>query len=103
MSSRLEILLQYYNEDPHDPFNIYALAMEQLKSNADESLRLFEELMERHEDYVPTYYHAALLYQQRDERDKAISTYEKGIEVARKQNDLKALRELQSAYDEMLF
>ena len=103
MSSRLEILIQYYKEDPSDPFNAYALATEYLKSNAGEAQRLFEELMLRHPSYVPTYYHAAKLFQEHGEREKAIATYEKGIEVAREMNDVKALRELRSAYDELVF
>lgn len=103
MSSRLEILLQYYKEEPHDPFNVYALAMEYISSDTGKALSLFEELLSQHEQYVPTYYHAAKLYTELNEREKAISTFEKGIAIAKKMNDNKAARELKSAYDEFMF
>jgi len=101
--NRLELLLKYYEDDPHDPFNIYALAIEYLKSDQKKSSELFDLVMLEHPDYVPTYYHAAKLYQDLGEREKAISIYEKGIAVAMKNKDMKAHRELQSAYNELMF
>jgi lipoprotein NlpI len=103
MSTRLDILLQFYNDDPNDPFNSYALAIEYLKSDFTKAQHYFEKLLSEHEYYVPTYYHAAKLYQDLGEVDKAMSVYEKGIAVAKSQNDTKAAKELKSAYDEMMF
>ena len=102
-TDRIKQLLQYYNEDPGDPFNLYALAQEYLKSDPAKSRVLFETLLQQHRDYLPTYYHAAKLYQDMNEKAKAIQVYEDGIEVAKKVNDMKALRELRSAYDELMF
>jgi tetratricopeptide (TPR) repeat protein len=101
--NRLELLLRYYEDDPHDPFNIYALAIEYLKSDIEKSRELFDKVMLEHPDYVPTYYHAAKLYQDLGDKEKAISIYEKGIAVAFRNNDRKAHRELQSAYNELMF
>jgi Tfp pilus assembly protein PilF len=101
--NRLELLLKYYEDDPNDPFNIYALAIEYLKSDTEKSRELFDKVMLEHPDYVPTYYHAAKLYQDVGEKDRAASIYEKGIEVALQNKDLKAHRELKSAYDELMF
>lgn len=103
MSTRLDILLKFYDDDPNDPFNIYALAIEYQKSDLVKARAYFEKLLSEHPHYVPTYYHAAKLFQDIGEVDRAISTYEKGIEVAKSQNDTKAARELKSAYDELMF
>lgn len=101
--TRLDALLQYYKEEPNNPFNVYALALEYLKSDIQRAKELFDELLSMHEDYIPTYYHAAGFYQQIGNKDKALAIYEKGIMKAKKVNDNKALRELQSAHDELLF
>ena len=100
---RLKVLEGFYHEDPDDPFNVYALALEYLKTDTQKSLQLFEELLASHPDYVPTYYHAAKLYYELHERDKSISVYEKGLQVALKSKDMKAHRELKAAYDEMMY
>ena len=100
---RLNVLEDYYHDDPRDPFNIYALAIEYLKTDVQKSLKLFEELLLNHPDYLPTYYHAAKLYQELNERDKSIAVYEKGLQVSLKNKDLKAHRELKAAYDELMF
>jgi tetratricopeptide (TPR) repeat protein len=103
MSTRLDTLLQFYNEDPQDPFNSYALAIEYLKTDLTKSQEYFERLITEYESYVPTYYHAAKLFQETGNIEKAIQVYEKGIAVAKSQNDLKAARELKSAFDELTF
>jgi tetratricopeptide (TPR) repeat protein len=103
MSTRLDTLLQFYKDDPNDPFNIYALAIEYQKSDAAKAQIYFEKLLTEYADYVPTYYHAAKLYHDLGNVEKAIDTYEKGIAVAKQKNDLKAARELKSAYDELMF
>jgi lipoprotein NlpI len=100
---RLHQLLQFYKDEPNDPFNAYALALEYQKYDAEKAKEFFDLLITEHEGYVPTYYHAAKFYQALGERDRAIQLYEKGIAEAKKKNDLKALRELQSAYQELVF
>jgi tetratricopeptide (TPR) repeat protein len=102
-SSRLELLEEYYRQDPSDPFNVYALAIEYLKSDTGRSKEYFTELLEKHPDYLPSYYHAAKLFVDLDEKEKAIEVYEKGIALAKTKKEFKALRELQSAYDELMF
>ena len=103
MSTRLDTLLQHYHEDPLDPFNIYALAIEYQKSDIEKALYYFDKLLREHALYVPTYYQAAKLLQETGSIQRAIEVYEKGIAVARSQNEMKAARELQSAYDELTF
>jgi hypothetical protein len=60
-------------------------------------------LLERHATYLPTYYHAARLYQELNNREKAISVYERGIALAKDLKDTKTMRELRSALDELTF
>lgn len=101
--SRLEILLGYYRTEPHDPFNLYALALEYSKHDLEKARQFFDLLLTDHPDYLPTYYHAARFYSELGDRDKAIIVYEKGIDLATKLKEQKTLRELRSAYEEMLF
>jgi len=102
-NSRLALLEQFYKEEPNDPFNIYALALEYLKTEPGKARDLFLRLLSHHETYLPTYYHAALLFQEMMDKELATQTYEKGISLARKLGDHKAERELKSALDEMNF
>jgi tetratricopeptide (TPR) repeat protein len=99
---RLTLLQQYYKEDPGDPFNIYALALEYLKYDTGKSAELFEILLTNHESYIPTYYHAGKLYEQQGDSNRAIRIYEKGMEQSKKVNDVKAFRELKAACDELM-
>ena len=102
-TERIKQLQQYYAEDPHDPFNIYALALEYLRLEPAKARQLFDILLAHHGEYLPTYYHAARFFQDSGEKEKAIKIFQSGIALARKLNNSKALRELQSAYDELTF
>jgi tetratricopeptide (TPR) repeat protein len=101
--TRLEQLQQFLAEEPNDPFNIYSLALEYLKTDPSETMRLFETLVTRHHNYLATYYHFGKLCHESGDREKALAILEQGIAVARQQNASKALRELQSAYQEIQF
>jgi tetratricopeptide (TPR) repeat protein len=100
---RLQQLFTFLEEDPDDPFNLYAIALEYLKNQDEKALQYFEKLLQEHPDYVATYYHAAQLYLDLDMKEKAAQTYQKGIEKAKDQQNALALRELQNAYNQYLF
>ena len=102
-ADRLKQLQKFYEEDPLDPFNLYALALEYLKVDLALSRKHFQLLLANHPAYLPTYYHAAKLFHDTGDREGAIAVFENGIALARKNNDVKTLRELRSAYDEMMF
>ncbi len=102
-SSRLPQLLAFLEEDPEDPFVLYALATEYRSEQPLKALSFYEHLLEKHPHYVATYYHAALLYVDREEPEKAEQTFERGIVEAKEQNEALALRELQNAYNNFLF
>jgi tetratricopeptide (TPR) repeat protein len=102
-SDRIAQLQRFFDEDPDDPFNLYALALEHQKDDRRKALEIFETLLEKHATYLPTYYHAAKLYQELNDREKAISVYERGIVLAKDLSDRKTMRELRSALDELTF
>lgn len=99
---RLEQLRSFYEEEPNDPFNAYALATELLKFDLQAARQLFEELLLKHPTYWATYYHAAALYTSLEEFDLAEQTYQKGIEITTKLQNEKALKELKGAYQMFL-
>ncbi len=100
---RLAQLLTFLKEEPNDPFILYAIATEYSQNEPRKALEYYEKLLSEHENYVATYYHAAKLYANLEEKDKAENTFLKGIAIARIQNESLALRELQNAYNEFLF
>lgn len=100
---RLSQLQTFLKEEPNDPFILYAIATEYSQEDPEKALSYYEKLLIEHENYVATYYHAAKLYIDLDETEKAEKTYKKGIEIAREQGESLALRELQNAYNEFLF
>ena len=102
-SDRITELRRFYDEDPADPFNLYALALEYRNNDRAKALEIFEALLEKHATYLPTYYHAAKLYQEVNNTEKAIDVYRRGISLAKDLNDTKTMRELTSALDELMF
>ena len=99
-SGRIRLLEQYAKEDPNDPFPPYALALELFQSNPLRAAELFSYLMAQHADYVPTYYHAALLARLQSNQTQAENIALRGIEKAKASGDQKAATELRSLLDE---
>lgn len=96
--NRLEQLLEYFREDPGDPFTRFALASEYWKRGVTDRARiLFEELIETDPTYVGTYYHLGKLYEALGRPEDAQRVYEAGILVARRMHDFHARSELQGA------
>lgn len=102
-NTRLQKLLEFYQNEPNDPFLKYALATEYLSaSNYETALKFFEDLKDNHEDYVGTYYHLGKLYEKIDRKEDAIATYQKGMQVARSARDNHAYSELQTVYNSIM-
>jgi hypothetical protein len=99
---RVKQLEKWMQDDPSDPFNKYALALEMLHANKNNAAILFTELLDAHSDYLPTYYTAAQFYADLDNK-KALSILEKGIELATLHKDAKATKELKALLDQLLF
>ncbi|MCJ8211237.1 tetratricopeptide repeat protein [Mucilaginibacter sp. RS28] len=98
-SGRLEKLLEFIKNEPNDEFLQYALATEFLRlGDTDKALSYYEGLVDKHPNYVGTYYHLGKLYEQLGRQPDAVTTYEKGMQVARTARDNHAFNELQGAY-----
>ncbi|HZY81829.1 MAG TPA: tetratricopeptide repeat protein [Cyclobacteriaceae bacterium] len=100
---RITQLEEFLKEDPDDAFSAYALALEYLKSDQQRSHDLFSTLLKKKPDYLPTYYPFAHLLIELQQPDKAESIFKQGIDLARRKNDSKTLKELTSAYNDWLF
>ena len=101
--SRLEQLLRFIEEDPTDPFNIYAVAMEYLKLDSSKATPFFEKLLEKFPTYTPTYYTFGKLLQSEGHFAKAKMVFESGIELTTRKQETKALAELRNALSELEF
>jgi tetratricopeptide (TPR) repeat protein len=97
MSNIIEQLERFIKEDPDDPFNYYALALEYLKLDIVKAQKLLEQLITHHRTYVPTYYQLGQLYAEQGKTEDAISILERGIVIAREAGDHKAMREMEGA------
>ena len=102
-NQRLILLQKYHKQEPNDPFNIYGLALEYRNFDQPKAAEYFNLLLENHESYLPTYYHAAQLFSELGQVDKADTIYNAGIKLAQEQSDALALRELQNAYSNFQF
>jgi Tfp pilus assembly protein PilF len=101
MPDRIQLLQKFLEDDPSDSFTRYALALEYVKVDPQKAMETFHSLLSLDNTYLPTYYQLAKLYESLGQRENALRTYEKGIVIAKKQNDLKTLGELTSAMEEM--
>jgi len=95
--SRIDLLEKFISEDPADPFNYYALALEYLQTNPAKATELFDQVLSDYPDYLPVYYTAGTFYAETSNDIKAMEILNKGVDLARRKSDLKALRELQNA------
>ncbi|MDI1233085.1 MAG: tetratricopeptide repeat protein [bacterium] len=101
---RLKILQDWLEKSPNDPFLHFGIAMEYLSSELiAEALEKLEYISEQFPDYLANYYQLAKLYETNNNENKAIATYEKGIEIAQQQGDKKTAGELLSALEELTF
>jgi tetratricopeptide (TPR) repeat protein len=101
-NSLLPDLLAFYEEDPNDPFNIYALAIEYVKSDSKKAEQFFKILLTQHPDYLPTYYHAGAFFAALENVEQAEGIYQKGVALALLQKNTRAHQELQRAYNTFL-
>ncbi|GAB4255816.1 MAG: hypothetical protein Kow0079_12790 [Vicingaceae bacterium] len=98
MEDRIKEIEKMMKADPSDRFLNYALAIEYEKiGDKSKAVEILENLLSKAPDYLGGYYKLGQLYEQKDQPDKAITIYKKGIELAKTQNDQKTLSELNEA------
>ena len=100
--SRLDQLLAFYQDDPNDPFTVYALATEYRATDPQKAMDYYQTLLTEHPDYVGTYYHAGKLFEQLGNPAEAEKVYRKGLQVSRRAGQLHAASELQQALNSCL-
>lgn len=104
MNDRINELQKLLQDEPEDRFLHYALGLEYIKTgNPDRALARFEFLLNKYSEYLPVYYQAAQLYVEKGDYQKAQSTYENGMALARRLNETKTLQELSNAFNNFLY
>jgi hypothetical protein len=101
-NERLTQLLKFLKEDPDDPFNIYCLANEYKNNDPVKAMNYYQNLLDNHANYLPTYYHMAELHINNNEIEQAAKVIAGGITLAIEQNDQLALRELRNLQNNLL-
>jgi tetratricopeptide (TPR) repeat protein len=101
MLDRIKLLEGFIKEDPSDPFNYYALGLELAKKDKHKALDIFKQLIKDRGDYLPSYYQLAKLYEDVGQKESALSTYHKGILIAKQQKDFKTQQELTAALEHL--
>jgi tetratricopeptide (TPR) repeat protein len=100
LANHIEELKKYLEDDPGDTFTLYALALELVKIESyAEAQTIFSGLVEKYPDYLPAYYQYGKLSEKMNDFTKANETYIKGIELAKKKNDLKTMNEIKEAFN----
>ena len=95
---RVRELVTYMEEEPDNPFNIYALALEYQNQDKEKASFYFNKLLKEHKNYLPTYYHAALFFSDNQDNIKADQVFQQGIALAQQQGNQHARKELENAY-----
>jgi tetratricopeptide (TPR) repeat protein len=100
--TRLEMLTQFLEQNPNDPFARYGLAMEYSKlGQIETALQQFNKLLELHPDYTNGYFMAAQTLAKADRTDEAKAMLNKGIESAQRTGNRHALSEMTAMLDEL--
>lgn len=98
MMNRKEHIRTMLVDSPNDAFLRYALALEFAKENDIEAaINVTKVLLKEQPDYLGAYYQLGKWYEAIEDFKAAIEVYEKGIDLAEKQNNLKAKSELEQA------
>jgi len=101
-NDRIAQLKEFLENDPHDSFTRYALALEYAGlGETPLAISLLLEVLEGNPAYIPAYQQLGFQYQKLDRGTEAIQVLQRGVEVAREQGDTHAQREMQDALDEI--
>ena len=96
---QLHALLQ---NDPDDPFLLYALAQEHAKAGSHpEAIRWYDRCLEADPHYAYAYFHKARSQQAAGDLAAAVETLRRGLASARASGDTHASAELSGYLDEI--
>jgi tetratricopeptide (TPR) repeat protein len=95
---RKELIFDMLEKEPDDVFLNYALAMEHLATgDYTDAEAQFKKVLEINPDYLPCYYQLGQVNEKLNHTDIALSYYKQGVDLAKSQNNTKALGELNEA------
>ena len=95
---RLKQLQELLKSEPNDCFLLHAMGVEYFSSERyDNAIEFFKKAIFNDKNYLASYYQLGQALERIDNNAEAIEVYRQGIEVAKKQNNNKALGELNQA------
>ena len=101
-ANRLQMLTEFLQQNPGDPFARYGLAMEYSKAGqTDQALAEFNKLLELHPDYTNGYFMAAQALERAARTAEAKKMLERGVEAARRTGNKHALSEMSGMLEEL--
>lgn len=96
--SRIDMLIGMLEKEPQDIFLNYALAVEFVgQEKYPEAENQFLKTLELNKEYLPCYYQLGQTAEKLNKEKVALDYYHKGVELAKRQNNNKALNELNEA------
>ena len=102
MSDRLKSLFELYKKDPNDSFVTYGIALEYISTgNYDEAEKYLTKVITKDPDYVPAYMQLAQVKENLNKIEDAKDIYKRGIEVAKKNNELRTASEMEEFLSEL--
>ncbi len=102
MSERLKQLIAMAEQDPADPFLMFALALEYQKvDDKNKADQLYQKLMAMHPGYAGSYYHAAKLKMEIADYSSAKIIAEAGLKREEVQQHARTFRELSTLLAEI--
>lgn len=95
---RKELIFDMLTKEPNDVFLNYALAMEHLATgNFMDAETQFKKVLGINPSYLPCYYQLGQVNEKLNQIDIALMYYKQGVDLAKSQNNNKALGELNEA------
>ena len=95
---RKELIYDMLVKEPNDVFLNYALAMEHLSTDEfKEADAQLQKVLSIKADYLPCFYQLGQVNEKLNNTEVALNYYKQGVELAKSQNNTKALGELNEA------
>lgn len=95
---RLKLIKEMLETNPDDSFLKYAAALEYEKEGDNKSaIAIIEDLLSKDANYLGGYYKLGKLYEGQGKEKEAIKIYRQGLDVSKKNSDLKTEGELSEA------
>lgn len=95
---RIQYLRNLISESPTDPFPSYALILETGPDSPDFGLESWLNFQIQFPDYLPQYFQSGMAALKMNQKERALSIWKEGIQLAEKQSNAHTLAELKSVW-----